>query len=141
MQEGMIRKKGARIVLAVCAVLLVVSMAVASHVTPVSAATKTTLDQYRAWMADAKAMYPYPQSLDKMWRVMMCESGGNASASGGGGRWLGLFQYAPSTWKSKWNPYRANSIWDAKSQIYATAKAWSIGMQSHWSCYYITAGR
>ena len=87
MQEGMIRKKGARIVLAVCAALLVVSMAVASHVTPASAATKATLDQYRAWMADAKAMYPYPQSLDKMWRVMMCESGGNASASGGGGRW------------------------------------------------------
>jgi hypothetical protein len=92
-------------------------------------------------MADAKAQYPYPQSLDKMWRVMMCESGGNSKASGGGGRWLGLFQYAPGTWKGKWNPYRSSSIWDAKSQIYATAKAWSIGMQSHWSCYYITAGR
>lgn len=99
------------------------------------------LAQYRAWMVDAKRMYPYPQSVDKMWRVMMCESSGNPRAVGGGGAWYGLFQYVPSTWRGKWNPYRNASIWDARSQIYATAKAWSIGMQSHWSCYYITAGR
>jgi hypothetical protein len=97
--------------------------------------------QYRAWMLDAKRMYPYPQTLDKMWRVMMCESSGNPNASGGGGAWLGLYQYAPTTWRSGWNPYRNASIWDAKSQIYATAKAWSIGMQRHWSCYYKTPGR
>jgi hypothetical protein len=99
------------------------------------------VSQYRLWMADARALYPYAQSVDKMYRVMMCESGGNPSASGGRGAWLGLFQYAPGTWRGSWNPYRSNSIWDAKSQIYATAKAWSIGMQSHWSCYYKTAGR
>jgi hypothetical protein len=99
------------------------------------------LAQYRAWMVDAKRMYPYPQTVDKMWRVMMCESSGNARASGGGGAWLGLFQYAPTTWRSSWNPYRNQSIWDARAQIYATAKAWSIGMQRHWSCYYKTAGR
>lgn len=80
-------------------------------------------------------MYPYPQSIDKMWSVMMCESGGNPNASGGGGRWLGLFQYAPGTWRGSWNPYRAESIWDARAQIFATAKAWSIGMQHHWSCF------
>src|SRR5437762_5185744 len=110
--------------------------------TPLSAqaATSANLAQYKAWMADAKKMYPYRQSLDKMYRVMMCESTGNARASGGGGAWLGLYQYAPRTWHGSWNPYRYNSIYDAKSQIYATAKAWSIGMQSHWSCYYITAG-
>ena len=112
-----------------------------SGATRADAASKATLDQYRAWMVEARAMYPYPQSVDKMYRVMMCESTGNARASGGGGRWLGLFQYAPTTWRGKWNPYRNNSIWDAKSQIFATAKAWSIRMQSHWSCYYHTAGR
>jgi hypothetical protein len=101
----------------------------------------STLEQYRQWMEEARAMYPYKQGLDKMWSVMMCESGGNARASGGGGRWLGLFQYAPGTWGGSWNPYRRESIWDAKSQIFATAKAWSIGMQSHWSCYYKTPGR
>ncbi len=115
----------------------------ANHATTTEASTssQTTLNQFRAWMADAKSMYPYPQSLDKMWRVMTCESGGNAKASGGGGLWLGLFQYAPGTWRGNWNPYRATSIWDAKSQIFATAKAWNVSMQSHWSCYYITAGR
>jgi hypothetical protein len=97
--------------------------------------------QYRAWMLDAKRMYPYPQTIDKMWRVMMCESSGNPNASGGRGAWLGLFQYTPTTWRGSWNPYRSASIWDAKAQIYATARAWSIGMQSHWSCYYKTAGR
>ncbi len=86
-------------------------------------------------------MYPYPQSIDKMYRVMICESSGNPKASGGGGAWLGLFQYARGTWGGRWNPYRNNSIFDAKSQIFATAKAWSIGMQSHWSCYYYTPGR
>src|SRR5690242_2194794 len=62
-----------------------------------SAAPLRNLSQYRAWMADARALYPYPQSLDKMYRVMLCESSGNPSASGGGGAWLGLFQYAPRT--------------------------------------------
>ena len=113
--------------------------------TPVpTAATRgatSTMDQYRLWMEEARLMYPYKQGIDKMWSVMMCESGGNARASGGGGSWLGLFQYAPGTWGGSWNPYRGNSIWDARSQIFATAKAWSIGMQSHWSCYYITPGR
>jgi hypothetical protein len=106
-----------------------------------TAARAEELSQYKAWMAEAKKMYPYPQTLDKMYRVMMCESSGNPRASGGGGAWLGLFQYAPRTWRGSWNPYRNASIYDAKSQIFATAKAWSIGMQSHWSCYYITSGR
>ena len=114
--------------------------------TPIPVVEKTgggtnTLDQYRLWMEEARRMYPYTQSVDKMWSVMWCESRGNPRASGGGGRWLGLFQYAPGTWGGSWNPYRSNSIWDAKSQIFASAKAWSIGMQSHWSCYYITPGR
>ncbi len=101
----------------------------------------STAAQYRQWVDEAKALYPYPQTADKMWRVMQCESGGNPRASGGGGSYLGLFQYAPSTWRGSWNPYRDNSIFDAKSQVFATAKAWSIGMQSAWSCYYITEGR
>lgn len=95
----------------------------------------STRAQYRQWMEEARAMYPYRESVDKMWSVMMCESGGNAGASGGGGAWLGLFQYVPSTWRGTWNPYRDASIWDAKSQIFATAKAWSNGKQSWWSCY------
>ncbi|MEA2572917.1 MAG: hypothetical protein QOH93_215 [Chloroflexia bacterium] len=111
--------------------------------TPASAQTSRAdrLAQYKAWMIEAKAMYPYPQTIDKMYRVMMCESSGNPSASGGRGTYLGLYQYHRGTWGGSWNPYRKNNIFDARSQIFATAKAWSIGMQSHWSCYYITPGR
>jgi len=94
----------------------------------------STFDQYRAWMEQARAQYPYRESVAKMWSVMMCESSGNARAVGGG-YYRGLFQYAPGTWAGYWNPYRNNSIWDARSQIFATAKAWSIGMQHAWQCY------
>ncbi len=105
------------------------------------AVSQSTLNQYRAWMVEARAKYPYPQSIDKMYRVMMCESGGNASVSSPSGTYKGLFQYHTNTWRGNWNPYRNLSLWDAKNQIFATAKAWSVGMQSHWSCYYITSGR
>src|SRR5215203_32878 len=105
------------------------------------AVSQSTLNQYRAWMVEARAKYPYPQSIDKMYRVMMCESGGNASVSSPSGTYKGLFQYHTNTWRGNWNPYRNMSLWDAKTQIFATAKAWNVGMQSHWSCYYITSGR
>lgn len=105
------------------------------------AAPASDLAQYKAWMVEARAMYPYPQSVDKMYRVMMCESGGNSRAMNPSGKYHGLFQYHRGTWGGKWNPYRSNNIYDAKSQIFATAKAWSVKMQSHWSCYYMTSGR
>jgi uncharacterized protein YgiM (DUF1202 family) len=98
------------------------------------ASTRPTQVQLRQWMEEARALHPYPESVDKMWRVMMCESGGNPNAVGSG-RYYGLFQYLPGTWGGSWNPYRNESIWDARSQIFATARAWSIGMQNHWSCY------
>ncbi|MDQ5823340.1 MAG: hypothetical protein M3441_03900 [Chloroflexota bacterium] len=131
-----------RFVATIAAVLVLCGMfaAVASPV-KAQASRADRLAQYRAWMVEAKAMYPYPQTIDKMYRVMMCESSGNPSVVGPQGLYHGLYQYHRGTWGGRWNPYRANNIYDAKSQIFATAKAWSIGMQSHWSCYYITAGR
>jgi hypothetical protein len=116
-------------------------VAVLSKPAEVKAESAQNADQYRTWMLDARKTYPYPQSVDKMYRVMMCESGGNPRAKGARGAYLGLFQYAPATWRGSWNPYRNSSIWDAKAQIYATAKAWSIGMQGQWGCYYKTRGR
>ena len=124
--------------------IIVLSIASLTAVRPpefAGAASEFTLRQYRAWMEQARVKYPYPQSVDKMWRVMMCELSGNSYASSPSGTYKGLFQYHNNTWKGSWNPYRTNKIWDAKAQIFATAKAWSIGMQSHWSCYYITSGR
>ncbi len=101
-------------------------------------AALTTMQQYRQWITEARAMYPYPESTTRMYRVMICESGGDRLAVGGGGRWIGLFQYAPSTWRGWWNPYRTESIYTAKAQIFATAAAWHQGMQWAWSCYALT---
>jgi hypothetical protein len=124
----------ALLLLPVLAALLGFLPAVA-HAAP---AQLSTIDQYRQWIHEARLAYPYPQTEDRMYRVMMCESHGDRFAVGGGGRWHGLFQYVPGTWRGWWNPYRTADIYDAKAQIFATAAAWQRGMQSAWSCYYLT---
>jgi peptidoglycan hydrolase CwlO-like protein len=70
-------------------------------------------------------------SAKGMYRLMMVESGGSASVVGPGG-YYGLFQYAPSTWKGSWNPWRASSITDGAAQIRATALALSQGYGHAW---------
>jgi OOP family OmpA-OmpF porin len=94
-----------------------------------------TLAQYRAWIAEARAKHAYSDSEDRMLKVMMCESGGNASIVNPAGPYTGLFQYRTDTWNGAWNTYRAEGIKDAHAQIFATALAWQRGMQRHWGCY------
>jgi hypothetical protein len=91
------------------------------------------LDQYRAWMQEARAAHPYSESIELMWQVMLCESSGQADQVADS--YHGLFQYLPSTWEGDWNPYRASQILDARAQIFATAKAWQDGNQHWWGCY------
>ena len=66
-----------------------------------------------------------------MYRLMMIESGGYASIVGPGG-YYGLFQFAPTTWKGSWNPYRSASITDGSAQIKATAHALHLGYGHAW---------
>lgn len=66
-----------------------------------------------------------------MYRLMMIESGGSATIVGPGGYW-GLFQYAPTTWKGSWNPYRRSAITDGAAQIRATALALRLGYGHAW---------
>jgi peptidoglycan hydrolase CwlO-like protein len=66
-----------------------------------------------------------------MYRLMMVESGGSASIVGPGG-YYGLFQYAPTTWKGSWNPWRSSSISDGAAQIKATALALRQGYGHAW---------
>jgi hypothetical protein len=66
-----------------------------------------------------------------MYRLMMIESGGSASIVGPGG-YYGLFQYAPTTWKGNWNPWRSSSISDGAAQIKATALALRQGYGHAW---------
>lgn len=94
-----------------------------------------TLDQYRIWISEARAEHPYPETEDKMFAVMMCESGGRADVVNPAGPYSGLFQYVAGTWAGDWNQYRDSDIFDARAQIFATALAWNNNMQSHWGCY------
>jgi peptidoglycan hydrolase CwlO-like protein len=66
-----------------------------------------------------------------MYRLMMIESGGSSTVVGPGG-YYGLFQYAPSTWKGSWNPWRSSSITDGAAQIKATALAVRQGYGHAW---------
>ncbi|MEM7459809.1 MAG: hypothetical protein AAF331_10130 [Pseudomonadota bacterium] len=91
--------------------------------------------QYRAWISQARLEHPYPENEDKMYAVMMCESGGRADVVNPAGPYSGLFQYVEGTWSGDWNAYRDSDIFDARAQIFATALAWNQNMQSHWGCY------
>lgn len=93
------------------------------------------LSQYRAWISEARARHPYPESEERMYAVMMCESGGRATIVNQAGPYSGLFQYSTATWNGDWNTYRDEGILDPRAQIFATALAWSNGMQGHWGCY------
>ena len=95
----------------------------------------TTLKQYRAWIGEARDKYSYAESADRMYAVMMCESGGRAAVVNPVGPYKGLFQYSPLTWNGPWNTYREDGILDARAQIFATALAWSRKMQQQWGCY------
>jgi len=106
---------------------------------PRAAPDEATLKIYRAWIGEARAKHKYADSESRMYAVMMCESGGRAGVVNPVGPYSGLFQYAVPTWKDKWNTYADGGILDAKSQIFATALAWSLKMQSHWGCYKKTA--
>lgn len=97
---------------------------------PTSSSPLSTLDRYRAWMEEARSLYPYSEPIESMWAVMLCESEGNADAVGS--HYYGLFQYLPETWSGEWNPYRVYSIFDPRAQIFATAKAWADGYQLWW---------
>lgn len=66
-----------------------------------------------------------------MYRLMMIESGGSATIVGPGG-YYGLFQYAPTTWRGSWNPWRSCSITDGAAQIKATAHALRLGYGHAW---------
>ncbi len=101
-------------------------------------AANASLDQLRTWIGEARATHPYAESEQRMFDVMICESGGRADAVNPAGPYTGLFQYFDTTWNGEWNQYRGNDVFDARSQIFATALAWSLGMQNHWGCYNTT---
>lgn len=102
---------------------------------PAGAVDEATLKQYRAWISEARSKHPYPDSEEKMFAVMICESKGQAGTVNPAGPYSGLFQYGKSSWQGAWNLYRDQNILDPKAQIFATALAWQNHMQGQWGCY------
>jgi hypothetical protein len=84
---------------------------------------KRQITALRRSIARLRFQIEYPMSVRSLTRMMLLESGGRVRAVGGGGLFYGLFQYAPSTWKSAWNPWRNYSIFHGGAQIWATATA------------------
>ena len=83
-----------------------------------------TRDSNGSWMPVLRAAARrYHLSAQALHRMMLLESGGRVRAVGGGGQFLGLFQYCSSTWKGSWNPFRSYSIFHGGAQIWATATA------------------
>ena len=83
-----------------------------------------TPDASGSWMPVLRAAAKrYHLNVQALHRMMLLESGGRVLAKGGGGQFLGLFQYCLSTWKAAWNPYRSYSIFHGGAQIWATAVA------------------
>lgn len=106
---------------------------------PRAAPGAQTLAIYRTWIAEARVKHPYADSAERMYDVMMCESGGRVAVVNPAGPYTGLFQYVAGTWNDTWNTYRSGGLLGARAQIFATALAWSLNMQSHWGCYKKTA--
>jgi hypothetical protein len=98
-------------------------------VTPPSGGGATGQGQW--WSLIQAAAAANGVSARGMYRLMMIESGGSAGIVGPGG-YYGLFQYAPSTWRGSWNPFRSASITDGGAQIKATAVALHLGYGHAW---------
>ena len=69
-------------------------------------------------------------SADGLYRLMLAESGGSATAVNG--PYCGLYQYSQGTWKGSWNPWRGADVFDGAAQIKATALAIKQGHGPSW---------
>ncbi len=77
-------------------------------------------EPYYDWILEAADKYG--ADPDAMFRVMMCESGGDPYALSPSEKYHGLFQYDDLTWSvSGWGDW---DIFDPYAQINAAAKAW-----------------
>ena len=89
------------------------------------------LQSYGEWGPDlVEAAEQYGQDPAALYRVMICESKGDASADNGVCK--GLFQFNPGTWAG--TPFGGQSIYDGHAQIRAAAWMWSQGRKGEWTC-------
>lgn len=88
-------------------------------------------ERFGAWGPDlVRAAGMYGQDPAALYRVMICESKGEANADNGVCK--GLFQFDPGTWAG--TPYGGQSIYDGKAQVEAAAWMFSQGRKGEWTC-------
>jgi peptidoglycan hydrolase CwlO-like protein len=87
--------------------------------------TGTVSGQGPWWSAIQAAAAANGIAARGLYRLMLVESGGCATARNG--PYYGLFQYSSSTWRGSWNPWRGTSIFDGAAQIKASARAIKLG--------------
>ncbi|MHB1054747.1 MAG: transglycosylase SLT domain-containing protein [Thermoleophilia bacterium] len=92
---------------------------------------RDAIERFGVWGPDlVRAAAMYGQDPDTLYRVMMCESKGDANADNGVCK--GLFQFNPGTWAG--TPFGGQSIYDGKAQIEAAAWMFSQGRTGEWTC-------
>jgi soluble lytic murein transglycosylase-like protein len=84
--------------------------------------------EWGPYLIEAAARYGQDPAV--LYRVMMCESKGDAHADNGVCK--GLFQFDPDTWAG--TPYGQESIFDGHAQILAAAWMFSQGRKGEWTC-------
>jgi len=84
--------------------------------------------EWGPYLVEAAEMYG--QDPASLYRVMICESGGDSNADNGVCK--GLFQFNPGTWAG--TPFGDQSIYDGQAQIKAAAWMWSQGRKGEWTC-------
>ncbi|GAB4143200.1 MAG: hypothetical protein OHK0017_00260 [Patescibacteria group bacterium] len=90
---------------------------------------------------DARTMIDYYAQMygvnpDKLFRVMMCESGGRSNAKNKSSSASGIMQFMPRTFYA--NAARVGipnpDLWNPEHQIQTAAWMFSIGQERQWSC-------
>ncbi len=93
-------------------------------------------DSSGLWDIIVAAAAKYGVDPNRMYQVMICESGGNPNRVSYNGMYHGLFQYLPSTWHgaSAAAGWAGANIYDPTAQIYVTAWKVSVSGWSGWGC-------
>ena len=87
--------------------------------------------QFGQWGPDlVEAAAAYGQNPATLYRVMICESGGDPNADNGICK--GLFQFNPGTWAG--TPYGGDNIFDGHAQAMAAAWMFAQGRKDEWVC-------
>lgn len=93
---------------------------------------REAIERFGDWGPDlVRAAGEYGQDPAGLYRVMICESKGDAYADNG---WCkGLFQFDPGTWAG--TPFGEQDIFDGNAQIEAAAWMFAQARQNEWTCY------